>query len=410
MCAGAMALARIRRLYFGAPDPKGGAVVSGPRLFGQPTCHHAPEVYAGHRRKRGGGAAARLLPRPARLTRSQGNHCRARTEAARAKSSAMPPPTPRTLSLARRRHHPRSGGAERPVRDVGAGGRLVAPRAAARAGQAAAPARARALALASDPGRFLSTVQIGITLIGIIAGAYSGASLGAPVGQRLALLGIDPETARSARLRARHHPHHLCLADHRRAGAQAIRAALARRDRDRRRDADAVAVAATAPIGWLLDRSSALIFRLIRLNRESEDQVTAEDLHLVVAEAATAGVLEESERHLISSVVRLADRPTREVMTPRTEVAWIDADADQATVRACLLEAPHNRIPIAEGNSVDRLVGVVQARDVVDCLLQRRGDRSARADEAGADRARSARCDGRDDGASRQRGADGLRP
>ena len=47
MCAGAMALARIRRLYFGAPDPKGGAVVNGPRLFGQPTCHHAPEIYAG---------------------------------------------------------------------------------------------------------------------------------------------------------------------------------------------------------------------------------------------------------------------------------------------------------------------------------------------------------------------------
>jgi tRNA(adenine34) deaminase len=47
MCAGAMALARVRRLYFGAPDPKGGAVVNGPRLFGQPTCHHAPDVYSG---------------------------------------------------------------------------------------------------------------------------------------------------------------------------------------------------------------------------------------------------------------------------------------------------------------------------------------------------------------------------
>ena len=47
MCAGAIALARISRLYFGAPDPKGGAVINGPRLFGQPTCHHAPEVYGG---------------------------------------------------------------------------------------------------------------------------------------------------------------------------------------------------------------------------------------------------------------------------------------------------------------------------------------------------------------------------
>ncbi|MDQ3140502.1 MAG: nucleoside deaminase [Pseudomonadota bacterium] len=47
MCAGAIALARVRRLYFAAPDPKGGAVVNGPRLFAQPTCHHAPEVYGG---------------------------------------------------------------------------------------------------------------------------------------------------------------------------------------------------------------------------------------------------------------------------------------------------------------------------------------------------------------------------
>lgn len=54
MCAGAMVLARVRRLYFGAADPKGGAVVSGPRLFGQPTCHHAPEVYSGIGEKEAG--------------------------------------------------------------------------------------------------------------------------------------------------------------------------------------------------------------------------------------------------------------------------------------------------------------------------------------------------------------------
>ena len=62
--------------------------------------------------------------------------------------------------------------------------------------------------------------------------------------------------------------------------------------------------------------------------------MTAEELHLVVAEAATAGVLEESERAIISGVVRLADRPTREVMTPRTDVDWIDVDADPEAIRA----------------------------------------------------------------------------
>jgi putative hemolysin len=230
----------------------------------------------------------------------------------------------------------------------------------------------RALALAADPGRFLSTVQIGITLIGIIAGAYSGASLGGPAGERLALLGLEPETARSMGFALV-----IILTTY---ASLIIGELVPKQFALRSPEAIAIVVAtpmlwlsrATAPIVWLLDRSSALVFRLIRLNRESEDQVTAEDLHLVVAEAATAGVLEESERRLISSVVRLADRPTREVMTPRTDVAWIDADADQATIRACLLEASHNRVPVAEGNSVDRLIGVVQARDVVNCLLEGR--------------------------------------
>ena len=74
---------------------------------------------------------------------------------------------------------------------------------------------------------------------------------------------------------------------------------------------------ATAPFVWLLDHTSALIFRALGMNRESRNHVTAEELHLVVAEAQTAGVLEESERAIISGIVRLADRPVREVMTPR---------------------------------------------------------------------------------------------
>ena len=85
----------------------------------------------------------------------------------------------------------------------------------------------------------------------------------------------------------------------------------------------------TAPFVWLLDRTSALVFRLLGLDRESKNQVTAEELHLVVAEAQTAGVLEEDERAMISGIVRLADRPVREVMTPRTEVDWIDVALDR---------------------------------------------------------------------------------
>jgi len=241
-------------------------------------------------------------------------------------------------------------------------------RAMARAGRRGAQA---ALDLANDPGRFLSAVQIGITLIGILAGAYSGASLGGPTGQRLAALGIDPDTAATLGFTVV-----IVLTTY---ASLVIGELVPKQFALRSPEGIAVVVAlpmrwlskATAPFVWLLDRTSALIFKLLGLTRESADHVTAEDLHLVVAEAATAGVLEESERAIISGVVRLADRPTREVMTPRTDVEWIDADADAEAIRQTLTESPHSRFPVADG-SVDSLIGVVQARDIVTCLIEKR--------------------------------------
>jgi putative hemolysin len=228
-----------------------------------------------------------------------------------------------------------------------------------------------ALDLLADPSRFLSTVQIGITMIGILAGAYSGASLGGPVAQRLLLLGVPPEYAQTIGFILV-----IVLTTY----ASLVIGELVPKQfalRAPERIAAFMAVPmlwlarATAPFVWLLDRTSALIFRLLRLERDSENRVTAEELHIVVAEAHHAGVLEESERAIISGVVRLADRPTREVMTPRTDVDWIDVDAGQEAIRRQLIETPHTRLPVAEG-SVDKLVGVLQARDVVAALAEGR--------------------------------------
>ena len=225
-----------------------------------------------------------------------------------------------------------------------------------------------ALGLAAEPGRFLSTVQIGITLIGILAGAYSGASLGKPVGQRLALLGLEPETAQTvgfgivivvttfaSLLIGELVPKQFALRN-----PEAIAATVAR--------PMGWLSKLTAPLVWLLDQTSAAIFRLLGLNRENKNVVTAEELHLVVAEAQTAGVLEESERAIISGIVRLADRPVREVMTPRTEIDWIDVRCTSEEIRTALAQTTHSRIPVAEG-SVDNIVGVVATRDMLTALL-----------------------------------------
>ena len=228
-----------------------------------------------------------------------------------------------------------------------------------------------AIELAADPGKFLSTAQVGITLIAVLSGAYSGEKLGGPVSERLAAAGLSPETANTAGF---------VLVIGLTTFVSLIVGELVPKQFALRSPEPIAALAAvpmdwfariTAPLGWLLDRSSAIIFRLLGMKRENEQHVTAEELHLIVAEASRSGVIEESERAIISGVVRLADRPVREVMTPRTAIDWIDLDADEDALRRRFIETPHTRVPVAEG-SVDRIVGVVQSRDVVAALLEER--------------------------------------
>ncbi|MFT3977634.1 MAG: hemolysin family protein [Sphingomonas bacterium] len=236
----------------------------------------------------------------------------------------------------------------------------------ARTGSAGARA---AVTLAADPGKFLSTVQIGITLIGVLAGAYSGASLGHPTAARLEAMGLGHNAAESAGF---------ALVIGLTTFASLIVGELVPKQIALRSPEPIAAALAipmtwlarfTKPIVWLLDSTSGLAFRLLGLNRESEDQVTAEELHLIVAEASKSGVIEEHERSIISGVVRLADRPVREVMTPRTEVDWLDVGLDDAGVRAALVDAFHSRLPVAEG-SIDAVIGVVQARDIAAALAR----------------------------------------
>jgi putative hemolysin len=228
-----------------------------------------------------------------------------------------------------------------------------------------------ALDLAADPGRFLSTVQSGITLIAIFAGAFSGAALGEPVAERLENAGLHSATAHTigfgivivlttyfSLVIGEIVPKQIALRS-----PEPLAAVVARPMRWLSK--------IVAPFVWVLERSSALIFKALGLDRESKNQVTAEELHLVVAEAQTAGVLEEDERAMISGIVRLADRPVREVMTPRTEIDWIDIGATPDEVRQALLDTPHNRIPVADG-AVENIVGVIQTRDVLAASLENR--------------------------------------
>jgi putative hemolysin len=226
----------------------------------------------------------------------------------------------------------------------------------------------RALALAADPGRFLSTVQIGITAVGLIAGAYSGATLtedlqeyllgkGVPEGAAawLAYVGVFAAITYLSLIAGELVPKNLALRH-----AETIACAVAPLMTALSRIA--------APAVWLLDISTKAVFWLVGQRQPPRSTVTEEEIKGLIAEAEGAGVLESGERQLISGVLRLGDRPVRGLMTPRTDVDWIDANATSADIKARLLASPHTRLPVGDG-SPDDLIGVVRARELLVALM-----------------------------------------
>ncbi|TJV06194.1 MAG: HlyC/CorC family transporter [Mesorhizobium sp.] len=226
----------------------------------------------------------------------------------------------------------------------------------------------RALALGSNPGKFLSSVQIGITLVGVLSGAFSGATLGERLAQFLASTGMRETVADPlgvgivvaiityfSLIVGELVPKQIALRDPERVAARA---------------APAMTILATvsAPLVFLLDISGRAILWLLGQRGESEEKVTDEEIKMLVAEAEHHGTIESDERRMIAGVMRLGDRAVRAVMTPRTEVDWINLQSDEAAIRKLLVETQHSRLPAGDGG-VDVMVGVVQTRDVLAAIL-----------------------------------------
>lgn len=225
-----------------------------------------------------------------------------------------------------------------------------------------------ALRLAEDPGRFLSTVQVGITLVGILAGAFSGAALGSrlsvileengmpdrfaePVGYAVVIAFITYLSVVVGELV----PKHLALRD-----AEGIACLMAPPMRFLSRVA--------GPVVWLLDASTRLVFRIFGQSTASDNAVTEEEIKSLMAEAESAGVIESDERLMIAGVMRLGDRTVRGLITPRTEVDVLDLSHDEATLRESLLATQHSRLPVIHGDP-DDIRGVVHVRDLLATLV-----------------------------------------
>ncbi len=227
----------------------------------------------------------------------------------------------------------------------------------------------RALKLAEDPTGFLSTVQIGITLIGIFAGAYSGATLSDPLA---AMLRGVPGIERSAGALA------LAIVVVATTYVSLIIGELVPK-RLALRNAEGIAAFVSGPmyvlsrvgtpIVWFLKISTEAVLGLLRMRGEPMSAVTEEEVKAMIAEGTDAGVFHEAERDLLEGVIRFADRPLRGIMVPRHVMVWIDAADPLAEVLDQVLAAGHSRFPLCDG-SIDEVLGFVHVKDILELHLR----------------------------------------
>ncbi|CAO3456855.1 hemolysin family protein [Azospirillum argentinense] len=228
-----------------------------------------------------------------------------------------------------------------------------------------------ALRLIDDPSRFLSTVQIGITLVGVVAGAYGGATLGDRLGQWLdsfpalagrgELLGVGGVLVVITYLSivlGELIPKRIALKS-----PERVASLIAPPMRLLSRIA--------APFVWLLGASTDLLLRLLGLQGAREESVTEEEVRSMISEGTQAGVFAPAEKEMIDGVLRLADRTVRTIMIPRPDVAWLDLGKAQADQLAAIRAGGHSRYPVCRGE-LDELVGVIHTRDLVDALVEGR--------------------------------------
>jgi putative hemolysin len=225
-----------------------------------------------------------------------------------------------------------------------------------------------ALALADRPGHFLSAVQVGITLVGLTAGMFSGTSIAGPLAGHLQEMGVG---ARIADVLAFGGVvtvvTYLSLVI-----GELVPKQLALRHPEALAAWVAPAMHLLTRLAWplvvVLEASSRTALGWLSTPGSRQAKVTSEEIRALIAEAETAGVVSPQARRMMAGALRLAERKLRAIMTPRDEVDWIDLDADAAEIRARLSASTHSRLPAAHG-SIDTASGVIRSKALLDRYL-----------------------------------------
>lgn len=229
----------------------------------------------------------------------------------------------------------------------------------------------RAVRLADDPGKFISSVQIGITLVGVLSGAFSGATLGQRLTAWLETIGIGGNVADALGVGVVV----VCITYVSLVIGELVPKQLALRHPEQvaARVAGTMSTIAivAAPLVWVLDVSGQGILALLGERGETGEHVTDEEVKTIIAEAESAGVLESDERNMISGVMRFADRSVRGLMTPRRDVEFIDLAEPPDEIRRKVRETRRSMLPVQDGDP-DSIIGVLVRKDLIDVFAEGR--------------------------------------
>ena len=223
---------------------------------------------------------------------------------------------------------------------------------------------AAALEMVESPGHFLSTVQLGITLIGTLAGAYGGATIAeelslalrawpavAAYSDALSLALVVAAITYLSIVLGELFPKRLALSNPERIAsiiAPSMRAfsSLAR------------------PLVLVLNASTELLLSIFGVKHGQPPAITEEEIRILIDQGTTAGVIEEEEQDIVERVFYLGDQKTEAIMTPRGEIVWLDIDDTPEDIGAKMTSEPYSIFPVCQGR-LDRVVGIIQSKDVL---------------------------------------------
>ncbi|MBW4425524.1 MAG: hemolysin family protein [Nostoc desertorum CM1-VF14] len=221
-----------------------------------------------------------------------------------------------------------------------------------------------ALKLAESPNHFLSTVQVGISLIGILTGAFGGATIANRLAVYVKLVPLlapysEPLSFGIVVLIITY----LSLIV-----GELVPKRLALNNPERIASIVAIPMQALAaiasPVVFLLSASTDLILRLLGITASTEPQVTEEEIKILIEQGTEAGTFEEAEQDMVERVFRLGDRPVSYLMTPRPDIVWLDLDDTAEENRQKMVDSAYSRYPVCQGG-LDNVLGVMPVTDLL---------------------------------------------